>query len=136
MSQERKTVKATVGAVVEKEGKILLQLRNHAPFYDHWCIPGGHIEFGEAVEDAIVREVKEETGLDVEKLTFFCYYNEYYENLDWHAVALVFIARASGELKLQEAEVKELRWCTPEEALELPMAFEHGKVLKDFVEAG
>jgi 8-oxo-dGTP diphosphatase len=136
MGQNRKTVKATVGAVVEQEGKILLQLRNHEPFYDHWCIPGGHIEFGESVEDAIAREVKEETGLNVEKLNFFRYYNEYYADLDWHAVALVFIARVRGELKRQQAEVKELKWCTPEEALHLPMAFEHGKVVKDFVEAG
>lgn len=48
-----KTVKATVGAIVTQGDTILLELRNHEPFYNHWCIPGGHIDFGETVESAV-----------------------------------------------------------------------------------
>lgn len=129
----RKTVKATVGAILVKEGKILLQLRNHGPFENAWCLPGGHIEFGESVEEAVKREVKEETGLDMEDIRFFHYYTEHYKNMDWHAVALIFIARVRGEEVLQEEEVKELRWFFPEETRELAFAFEHRRIIDDFI---
>ena len=53
-----------VGAVVVNEGKILLLLRKKAPEEGSWTIPGGKVEFGETVENAILREVKEEIGAE------------------------------------------------------------------------
>ncbi len=134
----RKCIKATVGAVVEKDGRILLARRNHEPFYNHWCIPGGHIEYGEGVEEAMLRELFEETGISASagEARFFGYYSEYYPELEWHAVALIFAVKpeASGvELTRQEAEVKELRWYMPEEIASLPMAFEHGRIVEDYI---
>jgi 8-oxo-dGTP diphosphatase len=133
----RKCIKATVGAVVEKEGRILLARRNHEPFYNHWCIPGGHIEYGEEVEEAMLRELQEETGISAssEESRFFGYYTEYYPELEWHAVALIFAVHPgpSEEIARQEAEVKELRWYTPQEITELSMAFEHGRIVEDYL---
>jgi 8-oxo-dGTP diphosphatase len=129
-----KTVKATVGAIVTQGDTILLELRNHEPFYNHWCIPGGHIDFGETVESAVCREVAEETGLEVLEHTFFDYYTEYYPELAWHAVALVFVVEVQGELERQEKEVKQLRWFSPAEIRDLELAFEHGHVLRDYLE--
>src|SRR5437016_12632978 len=55
----------TVGAlIVNKEGKILLT-KSHK-WFDKYTLPGGHIEVGETMKDAVIREVKEEVGLDVE----------------------------------------------------------------------
>jgi 8-oxo-dGTP diphosphatase len=132
MSYKYKCVKATVGAIVERDGQILLALRNHEPFENHWCLPGGHIDFSEEVEDAMMREVQEETGLSVTESSFFNYFTEYYPELDWHAVALVFIVKAEGILKRQESEVRELRWFPIPEALTLPLAFEHQKIITSF----
>ena len=64
----KKVVKATVGAVIEGPKGVLLALRNHPPFEGFWCLPGGHIEFGEKVEDALYREIREETGLGITNL--------------------------------------------------------------------
>ena len=57
-----------VGAIIVSEGKILLEKRKNEPSRGKWSIPGGLVELGESVEQAVIREVKEETGLDVEAL--------------------------------------------------------------------
>lgn len=54
------------GALVHRRGRLLLVKRNERPSKGTWSFPGGAVEFGETVVDAAVREVKEETGLDVE----------------------------------------------------------------------
>jgi 8-oxo-dGTP diphosphatase len=54
-----------VGAVILEGDKILLEKRKNMPSKGKWSVPGGLVELGESVEDAVVREVKEETGLDV-----------------------------------------------------------------------
>jgi ADP-ribose pyrophosphatase YjhB (NUDIX family) len=54
-----------VGAVVVRDGKLLLVRRGHAPALGRWSVPGGHVEPGETDADAVVREVAEETGLRV-----------------------------------------------------------------------
>jgi 8-oxo-dGTP diphosphatase len=54
-----------IGAIIIQEGKILLEKRRSAPGKGKWSIPGGLVDLGENIEHAVVREVKEETGLDV-----------------------------------------------------------------------
>ncbi|MCW4007143.1 MAG: NUDIX hydrolase [Candidatus Bathyarchaeota archaeon] len=54
-----------VGAIIIKDGKILLEKRKSAPAKGEWSVPGGLVELGESIEQAVIREVKEETGLDV-----------------------------------------------------------------------
>ena len=51
--------------MVSKDGKLVLVQRNIDPAFGHWSFPSGYVDRGEVVEDAAVREVKEETGLDV-----------------------------------------------------------------------
>jgi ADP-ribose pyrophosphatase YjhB (NUDIX family) len=57
--------KLVVAALVEREGKVLFVRRNREPGIGRWALPGGFVERGEAVEDAVRREVEEETGLEV-----------------------------------------------------------------------
>jgi len=54
-----------VGAVVVKDGKALIVKRAHEPRKGEWSLPGGRVELGEALVDAVRREIKEETGLDI-----------------------------------------------------------------------
>ena len=60
-----------MGALIFEGGKILLVERGNEPLKGYWSIPGGIVETGEKLEDAIRREVEEETGLDVEPYAMF-----------------------------------------------------------------
>jgi 8-oxo-dGTP diphosphatase len=55
-----------VGAIVLEKGEVLLVRRNHAPALGQWSLPGGRVEWGETLREAIAREVREETGIDIE----------------------------------------------------------------------
>ena len=62
------TVTLATGAVIFREREVLLIQRGRAPFLGHWSIPGGKVDFGEALETALTREVREETGAEIEIL--------------------------------------------------------------------
>jgi mutator protein MutT len=55
-----------VGAVIVEDGKVLIVKRAHEPRKGEWSLPGGCVELGETLVDALKREVKEETGLEVD----------------------------------------------------------------------
>jgi 8-oxo-dGTP diphosphatase len=55
-----------VGAIVLEKGEVLLVRRNRAPALGQWSLPGGRVEWGETLREAIAREVREETGIDIE----------------------------------------------------------------------
>lgn len=57
-----------VGGVVIRDGRVLLARRAREPLQGQWSIPGGHVEWGETLEQAVVRELREETALDVRVL--------------------------------------------------------------------
>jgi 8-oxo-dGTP diphosphatase len=134
----QKVVKATVGAIITRQEdgieKLLLTRRAIDPFRDHFCLPGGHIDRFETAKAAIIREVKEEVGLDFVP-QFFKYFDEIIPELDWHAVVLVFTGTATGSLQPQVTEVLEIGWFSPAEALAQPLAFRHGEVIAAYVNA-
>ncbi len=65
MNQEIPTARVGVGAMVFKDGKVLLGKRKGSHGAGEYAWPGGHLEFGEKLEECVVREVKEETGMNV-----------------------------------------------------------------------
>ena len=123
--------KVTCGAVIERNSKILLTERNIRPYKNFWCLPGGNIDWGEKVEEAIKREVREETGLDF-KPEFFRYYDEIIPKIKWHAVSLFFIGGVDGIIKIDRNEVKEFRWFSEKEIRKLKLAFTHKQVVEDY----
>ncbi|HEC93080.1 MAG TPA: NUDIX hydrolase, partial [Candidatus Atribacteria bacterium] len=112
----------TCGAIIERDKKILLTKRNIAPYKNYWCIPGGHIEKGEKAKEAVIREVKEETGLDFEA-KFWKYWDEIIPKIKWHAIVLIFKGQAGGVLSPDRKEVEEIRWFSEKEIRKLKLAF-------------
>lgn len=126
--------KTTVAAIVlsaENTSKILLTRRNIPPFKGQWCLPGGHIDQYEPVRNAVIREVKEETGLNFDA-RFFEYFDEIIPEYNIHAVVMVFEGSGVGTLKAQIDEVTEIRWFSLDEARSLPLAFMHNQILNRY----
>ena len=122
----------TVAAIIKNDkDKILLTRRNVEPFKGQWCLPGGHIDENENAFDAVVREAKEETGLDFGP-EFIAYFDEIVPERDWHAVVLVFAGKGTGELAAQEREVTDIGWFSLDEARSLPLAFVHNQILDEY----
>lgn len=109
-----------VGAVIlDERGRIVLVRRDAAPRQGEWSIPGGKIEWGETVSAALLREIREETGLDVEILQFIDVID--FVSLDAagvverHYVLLDFWARAIGGELTAGDDAAEARWVLPAE---------------------
>ena len=125
--------KPTVAVIIENEkNEILLEKRNIEPYKGYWCLPGGHIEFGERAIDAAKREIKEETYLSIEP-EFLFYQDEIIPRINWHCLALVFYSKVKGaKPKPQREEVKELKWYKLKDAFELNLAFKHKEILERY----
>ena len=123
----------TVDIVILYNGGVVLIKRKHEPFKDHYALPGGFVEYGERVEDAAIREAKEETGLDVKLLRLVGVYSDPNRDPRGHTVTTAFLALGTGELKAGD-DAKEVHVVPVEEALKLPLAFDHEKILRDALE--
>jgi len=112
----------TVGAlVVNQKGEVLLA--RSSKWNDKFTVPGGHIELGERAEDAIKREVKEETGLDVEPIELLlvqqAIYPKHYHKHE-HFLFLDYVCKATdSSVKLDGRELQTYVWVRPEDALKL-----------------
>ena len=129
------TGKTSTAIIPFQEDKILLIKRNTVPFKGYWALPGGRMEPGENIEQTIVREVKEETGLDV---VIDRVVGEYIEkgckdNVEYEYYPTCFaIKSVGGEIKKQESEIQEIKLFSLK-TLPKPLAFEHDQMIKDYL---
>lgn len=126
----------TATAIIEfPPDMILLIKRDTVPFKGYWALPGGRVEAGEAVEQTIVREVKEETGLDVEVVRKIGEYHEQgiQEEVEYDYYPACFLVKVlGGELKRQQGEIQEIQLFSFEDVPE-NLAFLHNEMVKDFL---
>lgn len=122
----------TVDAVITVEdGKIIFIRRKNPPYQGSWALPGGFVEYGETVEEAIIREVKEETGLIIEVQGLVGVYSDPGRDSRGHIITLCFLARRiGGELKAS-TDAAEVSSFTVNESVKLELAFDHHEILKD-----
>ncbi len=120
----------TVDAVAIRDNKILLIKRRYEPFKGKWALPGGKVECGERVEEAVLRELKEETGLDGEIVKLVGVYSDPNRDPRGHYVTVAFLVNVKGEPKAG-SDAKEARWFDIEEIPWDELAFDHEKIIKD-----
>jgi 8-oxo-dGTP diphosphatase len=126
----------TATAIIPFPGsKILLIKRNTVPFKGYWGLPGGRMDPGETTEQTIVREAKEETGLDVEIVRKIGEYVEkgIKDDVEYEYYPACFLVKVvGGEMKRQESEIQDIQLYSLEELPE-PLAFEHDKMINDYL---
>lgn len=125
----------TVGALIfNSDGKIFL-MKSHK-WRDKYVIPGGRVELGEKIEDALKREVKEETGLEIHAIEFICFQEFIFDDSFWkekHFVFLDFSCKTnSKDVKLNE-EGQEYIWISLEEALKLPIDHYSKRTIEEYI---
>lgn len=118
----------TVDGIVEHEGGIVLIERSNPPL--GWALPGGFVDYGESVETAVVREIKEEISLDLVDFKLFKVCSDPKRDPRFHTVTVVFTGIGQGVLKADSdaktAKVFKL------DALPEKMAFDHKEVIEEY----
>lgn len=108
-----------VGALIFRDDHILLVRRANPPLQGEWSIPGGLVETGETTKEAIVREVREETGLDVEPVKLVEVFERILRDQDasveYHFVLIDYLCRVISGEAYAGSDVSEVRWAKLEE---------------------
>jgi len=121
----------TVDAIIECGGnKIVIIERTNPPF--GWALPGGFVDYGESLENAVIREAKEETGLELKELHQFHTYSDPQRDPRFHTVGVVFYAKASGLPKAGD-DAASLKLVPLDEISKMEFAFDHKKILEDYI---
>ena len=123
-----------VGAVIVENGRVLLIKRGHAPSMGEWSIPGGAMEVGETVREAVVREAGEETGLIVEAQDLLGVFDRVLrdssDRVQFHYVLIDFLCTPIGGQVKAGGDASEARWFTAQEVSDIPLPEDTAEIVR------
>jgi ADP-ribose pyrophosphatase YjhB (NUDIX family) len=124
----------TVDVIIEVESSqhglrvVFIERRNEP---HGWALPGGFVDYGETVEEAAIREAREETSLDVELRALLGVYSAPDRDPRHHTISIVFVGRAQGE-PVAADDARRVVLADPRDPPR-PLAFDHDKIVRDYV---
>jgi ADP-ribose pyrophosphatase YjhB (NUDIX family) len=120
----------TVDIIIEVESQkgVILIKRKNPPF--GWALPGGFVDYGESLEQAAVREAKEETNLDIQLVRQFHTYSDPKRDPRHHTISTVYIAKGKGNPQAQDDTIAIGSFT--ESDLPDEIAFDHRSILRDY----
>jgi ADP-ribose pyrophosphatase YjhB (NUDIX family) len=129
-----------VGAIVVKDGHVLLARRGKEPSYGLWSVPGGAVHLGEGLRLATQREIREECGIEVDLTDVIEVVERTVRDesgrIQYHYVIIDYLARwVSGQLA-PSSEVLEARWVLPGDFPQYQMTIGTAEVIRRMLEAG
>lgn len=119
----------TVDTIIEIESKGVILIKRKNPPYG-WAIPGGFVDYAESLEEAALREAKEETNLDVKLVRQFHTYSDPKRDPRHHSISTVYIAKGKGKPQAKDDAVE--IGIFNESNLPDEIAFDHRSILKDY----
>ena len=123
-----------VGAVVIQDSRVLLIRRGTPPLLGEWSLPGGVLECGETLREAVAREAREETGLLVETGEMLGVYERVIRDdakrVRYHYVLVDFLCRAVGGDLKAGSDAADVRWFTRDELPALKLAYDANDVVR------
>ena len=136
--QQHKNPTPTVDTIIQKGTKVLLVERKKDPFKQMMVLPGGFINEGERAEDAAIREVKEETSLDIVLNNILGVYSDPSRDPRGHIMSTVFIGKISDKSDKKEPiagdDAATTKWVDLASIEEEQFGFDHKKILMDYKE--
>lgn len=120
----------TAAVLVEKDGKFLLAERNKENYKGYWVVPGGGVRFGETIIDAAIREIKEETNLDVDIMKFIGYKEIINAPGGYHCIVFYHLAKPKHLDVKAQGDVSQARFLSIDEIKKLKIAESVEWVLK------
>jgi 8-oxo-dGTP diphosphatase len=126
---QQKSPAITVDGIILKDDSILLVQRKHEPFKGSWALPGGFVEYGETTEQAVVREIREETGLQTVVQRLLGVYSDPKRDPRGHTITIAYLVTPIGGNLSAGDDAASARYFKGDE---LPrLAFDHAKIVKD-----
>jgi ADP-ribose pyrophosphatase YjhB (NUDIX family) len=119
----------TVDIIIEIESKGIVLIKRKNPPHG-WALPGGFVDYGESLEEAAVREAKEETDLDVKLIGQFHTYSDPARDHRHHSISTAYVAKAKGKPQAKDDALE--TGIFNESNLPDPIAFDHRSILKDY----
>ncbi|MFH1578214.1 MAG: macro domain-containing protein [Candidatus Omnitrophota bacterium] len=120
----------TVDAIIEVGDGVVLIERSNPPF--GWALPGGFVDYGESLEQAVRREAKEESNLELEALRQLHTYSEPGRDPRFHTISSVYVGRGVGEAK-SGSDAANLKIVNINELKNYNFAFDHNKIIDDYL---
>ncbi len=126
-----KSPKLTVDGIIVKDKEVLLIKRKISPFKGKWAFPGGFVEYGEKTEDAVIREVFEETNLKTKIMELIGVYSDPARDPRGHSVTVAYRLKIeSGVLKSGD-DASDVKFFSLKQLPDL--SFDHEDILKDAI---
>lgn len=120
-----------VNGIIEDKEKILLIRRGIEPGYGKWALPGGYLDWDETLQEGVIREVKEETGLYTRVKSFLSFFDSIQRNSQNIAAVFVLQMTENKEIIIQREEVLESGWFGLDELPE-GVAFDHNLMIEEY----
>ena len=117
--------------IFDEDFNFILIKRKNNPYKDYWALPGGFVEYGESVENAAIREAKEETSIDVELIDLVNVYSKPDRDPRGHTVTVAYTAKGDLSNGKADDDAKDIGIFNVSELDEIPLAFDHAEIIRD-----